>query len=129
MEQGFTKFSEFRETDKSLKHGLSQYKDPVSHMCLAGAVVASCSLTQEVTGSSPFTAMTNILSLNSANSVKTFRGNSNVCFEFLVMCAQCLKMQHNLGTISRGKTTVMVPSHKRLLDLNAIENKYSGYKT
>ena len=29
-------------------------------MCLAGAVVASWSLTQEVTGSNPFTVMTNI---------------------------------------------------------------------
>ena len=29
-------------------------------------------------GSSPFTVMTNILSLNSANSVKTLRENSNV---------------------------------------------------
>ena len=34
-----------------------QLKDPVSHMCLAGAVVASWSLTQEVAGSSPFTVM------------------------------------------------------------------------
>ena len=31
--------------DKSLKHELDQFKDPVSHMCLAGAVVASWSLT------------------------------------------------------------------------------------
>ena len=31
------------------------FKDPVSHMCLAGTMVASCSLTQEVAGSSPFT--------------------------------------------------------------------------
>ena len=38
----------------------SQFKDSVSHMCLAGAVVASWSLTQEVAGSSPFTVMTNI---------------------------------------------------------------------
>ena len=30
-------------------------------MCLAGAVVASLSLTQEVAGSSAFTVMTNIL--------------------------------------------------------------------
>ena len=37
-----------------------EFKDPVSHMCLAGAVVASWSLTQEVAGSSPFTVMTNI---------------------------------------------------------------------
>ena len=36
---------------------LAQFKDPVSHMCLAGTVVASWSLTQEVAGSSPFTVM------------------------------------------------------------------------
>ena len=35
---------EFSESDKSLKHEL------VSHMCLAGAVVASWSLTQELAG-------------------------------------------------------------------------------
>ena len=34
-----------------------QFKDPVSHMCLAGTVVASWSLTQEVAGSSPFIVM------------------------------------------------------------------------
>ena len=38
----------------------AQFKDPVSHVCLAGTVVESWSLTQEVTGSSPFTVMTNI---------------------------------------------------------------------
>ena len=32
----------------------SQFKDPVSHMCLAGTVVAFMSLTQEVAVSSPF---------------------------------------------------------------------------
>ena len=41
-----------------------QFKDPISYMCLAGATVASWSLTQEVTGSSPFND--NFLSLNSA---------------------------------------------------------------
>ena len=38
----------------------AQFKDPVSHMCLAGAVVACWSLTQEKAGSSPFAVMTNI---------------------------------------------------------------------
>ena len=38
----------------------AHFKDPVSHMCLTGAVVASLSLTQEVAASSPFTVMTNI---------------------------------------------------------------------
>ena len=37
----------------------SQFKDPVCHMCLAGAVAASWSLVQEVAGSNPFTVMTN----------------------------------------------------------------------
>ena len=36
----------------------TQVKDRVSHMCLAGDVVASWSLTQDVAGSSPL--MTNI---------------------------------------------------------------------
>ena len=54
----------------------TKFKDPVSHMCLAGTVVACWSLTQEVAGSSPFTVMKNILLLN---SVKTFRENCNDC--------------------------------------------------
>ena len=47
-------------------------------MCLAGTVVAFWSLIQELAGSSPFTVMTNIFSLNLLNSVKTFRENSNI---------------------------------------------------
>ena len=38
----------------------AQFKDPVSHMCLDGTVVASWFLTQGVAGSSLFTVMTNI---------------------------------------------------------------------
>ena len=38
----------------------AQFKDPVSHMCLAGAVLASWSVTQEVAGLNLFTVMTNI---------------------------------------------------------------------
>ena len=34
----------------------AQFKDPVSRVCLPGAVVASWSLTQEMAGLSPFTA-------------------------------------------------------------------------
>ena len=41
-------------------------------MCLAGAVVASWFLTQEVAGLKPFTVMANII----VNSVRTFRKNS-----------------------------------------------------
>ena len=75
MEQDFIEFNEFKESDKSLKHELASIKDPLCYLCLAGAVVASLSLTQEVAGSSPFTVMTIFLSMNSA---KTFRENSNV---------------------------------------------------
>ena len=37
-----------------------QFKDPVSHVCLAGPVVASWSLTQEKAGLNSFTVVTNI---------------------------------------------------------------------
>ena len=52
----------------------AQFKDPVSHTCLAGVVVASWSLTQELVGSSPFNDKIS-LSLDLLNSVKTFREN------------------------------------------------------
>ena len=41
---------------------LAQFKDPVSHMCLAGTVVAywSCTRGGWVAGSKNFTVMTNI---------------------------------------------------------------------
>ena len=39
---------------------LGQFRDIVSSMCLAGDVIAYWSLTEEVAGSSHFTAMTNI---------------------------------------------------------------------
>ena len=38
-----------------------QFKDPVSHMCLASTVVSSWPLTQDVAGSNPITVVTNIL--------------------------------------------------------------------
>ena len=39
----------------------NQFKDSVSHTCLAGgALVAFWFLTQEVAGSNPFTVMTNV---------------------------------------------------------------------
>ena len=47
----------------------TQFKDPVSKMCLTGAVLECRSPTQEMSGSNPFTVMTDILSLNSLNSV------------------------------------------------------------
>ena len=60
---------------------MSQLKDPLSHMCLAGSVVASWSLTLETTGSIPFNDI--FWSLNSANLVKTFRENLNVSVHLL----------------------------------------------
>ena len=39
----------------------AQFKDPVSHMCLPGAVVVSWSFTQEIEGLKPFTIIVNIL--------------------------------------------------------------------
>ena len=45
------KFSQFRESDKSLKHKLESIKRVPE--------VASWSLMQEVTGSNPFTVITN----------------------------------------------------------------------
>ena len=53
----------------------AQFKDPVSHMCLAGSVVAFWSLTQEVAGLSPCNDKY-FLSLNLLDSVQTFRKNS-----------------------------------------------------
>ena len=42
-----------------------QFKDPASHLCLAGAVVASWSQTQDGPSLNAFTVMTNIFSENS----------------------------------------------------------------
>ena len=54
-------------------------KDPVSHVSCwySGSILVSYTRGVPVTGSSPFTVMKIIfLSLNSLNSVKTFRNNS-----------------------------------------------------
>ena len=56
------KFSEFRESDKSLKQHWGKFKDPISHMCLSCTVITSWCLTQDMAGSNPFTLMTNIFS-------------------------------------------------------------------
>ena len=55
-----------------------QFKEPVSDMCLAGSVVASWSLTQEMAGSSPFNEKYFCQWIRSLNSVKTFRKNSSL---------------------------------------------------
>ena len=54
-----------------------QFEDPISHMPLAGAMVASWSLTQEVTGSNSFTLMTNILVTEFSKFNELLRENSN----------------------------------------------------
>ena len=46
-----------------------QFKDTVSHTCLAGTVVTSCSFIQEMAGSNPFTAMTNIFVTKFSESI------------------------------------------------------------
>ena len=51
---------------------LGQFKDPVHHMCLAGTVVASWSLTREVAGLSPFTVMINMLVTEFAEFCKMY---------------------------------------------------------
>ena len=56
----FSEFREWRESDKSLKHELGSTLRSCLHMCLAGTVGTSLSLTQEVASSSPYAVMTNI---------------------------------------------------------------------
>ena len=51
---------------------LAQFKDPVSQMCLAGVVVGSWPLIEEVARSNPFTVITNIFVTG------IFRENSNI---------------------------------------------------
>ena len=50
MEQEFSELSNSGNLINHLCMNLSQLKDPAFHMCLAGAVVASWSLTQGVAG-------------------------------------------------------------------------------
>ena len=54
-----------------------EFKHLVSHMCLAGAVVASWFLTQEVAGLSPFTVKANIFVMEFSEFSEKFRKNSN----------------------------------------------------
>ena len=48
----------------------AQFKDLVFHVCLAGVMVASLSLTQEMAGLNPFTVMTNIFVTEFIENVK-----------------------------------------------------------
>ena len=56
------KFSDFRESDKLVKHELGKFKDAICHMYLVDTTVESWSLTQEATGLNPLPVMTNICS-------------------------------------------------------------------
>ena len=58
----------------------AQVEDPVSHMCNTGAVVTSWPLTQGMTGSRPFTVMTNNFVTEFAEVSESFRKNSNILF-------------------------------------------------
>ena len=71
MEQEFSKFREINITEAWIESILN----PVSHMCLAGTVVASWSLRQEVAVWALLLWWQIFFSLN---SVKTFRENSTV---------------------------------------------------
>ena len=75
----FTEFSEFRESAEAwIRINLTVF----SVSCVCGTVVESLPLTQEIVGSSTaiFWKKLLFLWLNSANSVKTFRENSNRFF-------------------------------------------------
>ena len=76
----FTEFSEFRENNNYWSINWVQFKDLVSHMCWAGAVVACWPLTQEVAGWQGFESF--YWMTYSVNSVKTFRKNSNMYQSF-----------------------------------------------
>ena len=60
----------------------AHFKDPVPHICLAGAVVATWSL-KMLEGANPFTVMTNM------DSVKIFRKNS------IILRIFCGKLHEN----------------------------------
>ena len=47
----FSEFSECRKSEKSLKHVLIEFKDPLCYQCFSCTVVASIFLTQEIAGS------------------------------------------------------------------------------
>ena len=72
-----------------------QYKDLLCYLCLCGLVVSPLSLTQDILGSNPTILFFCFLSLNSQNSVKTFRENSNVLSKrsgfLLALVIFCLK--------------------------------------
>ena len=60
------------------------FKDLVSNMRLAGAVVACWSLTQEIASSNLFTVMPNIFVTELAEFIDTFRKNSIIPYKGIV---------------------------------------------
>ena len=54
------------------------FKDPISHMTLAGAEVASWSLTQEVADSSPFAVMANTFVIQFAEFNENHLGKTQI---------------------------------------------------
>ena len=84
-----------------------QFKYPVSHMCLAGAVIAPWSLTQEVADSNPFTVLTNIF----RRALKTFRENSIKAYIFGNSLSCCLHM------ISKNKDVKFLNKLPHLVDM------------
>ena len=75
-------------------------------MCLAGAVIASWSLTEEVAGWSPFTVMTNILSLN---SIKHLR-KSSLSLEKIILNKEDDKLS-KYHWVSGHKNVVVIPRY------------------
>ena len=57
----------------------AQVRDLVSHICLAGTVVASWPLTRKAAGLSPFTVITNAFVTEFRELNETFRKNSIMC--------------------------------------------------
>ena len=51
------------------------FRDPVSHLCFAGTLVACWFFTQEVAGSSPFIVMINTFVTEFSEISETFRKN------------------------------------------------------
>ena len=93
----------------------TQFKDPAFHMCLAGTMVASWSLTQDVAGSSPL--MTNIFITESTEFSENIKEKVQyVCVWlrtrwharrkavfmtfYFVRCPACCRMKTNYGNFS-----------------------------
>ena len=63
----------------------ARFKDPICFLCLAGTVVASWPLKQQMAGSNNLFKIQYFFSLNLANSVKTYKKNSIVSDQDLIL--------------------------------------------